>query len=407
MYNGRLRSTSKRLHNDATDNSCPDKRHKIHEVHKIGEFDIESWKTCFTYLDDKSLANVAYVNRTFKTLAEELFHKRHKGELRIQMNVTGWKPIVCRFKDTISSLYLTGPTIRYSERVLDFFAQFLTKSLKEITFGCIHMNQFKNIKFRRKFLKLESLSFVVCQLNELQTITQLRLWCPNLKSLTLSACTIRNSTIFEQFIPSLEDVTLFDIFDDVTNEKLVNFFTLNRQLKRIAVDLPYQITCESLSIVNEKLMNLEKMKWRCDDFDRLPNFQQQFNNLKELSFLMDFSGTYKNQLMTIVKNLPQIELIQVVNCRENKMTNRDLVEFVTECRTLKTLEIFSTSLKRQLEFSYDLHRKICRATTNRSSINISLYFQSPFPTKRFVITKKWIKEDGRLIILAPDDLSNY
>lgn len=405
MYHGRLRSTNKRQCNDL--NNHPNKRQNNVESLKIGAFDIDTWSKCFAYLDDKNLATVAYVCQTFKVLAEELFHKRRKGELRIQMNVIGWKPIVCRFQNIISSLYLTGPTIPYSERVLEFFAQFLTKSLKEITFGCIHMNQFKNIKFRRKFLKLESLSFVVCQLNELQTITQLSLWCPNLKSLTLSACTIRNSTIFEQFIPSLEDVTLFDIFDDVTNEKLVNFFTLNRQLKRIAVDLPYQITSESLSIVNEKLINLEKMKWRCDDFDLLPNFQQQFINLKELSFLMDFSGTYKNQLLAIVKNLPQIELIQVVNCRENTMTNCDLVELVTACTTLKKLEIFSTSLKRQLEFSYDLHRKICRATSNRPNINISLYFQSPFPTKRFVITKKWIKEDGRLIILAPEDLSSY
>ncbi|KAG4067984.1 hypothetical protein HA402_010670 [Bradysia odoriphaga] len=404
MYHGRLRSSKKRQSEEVHNN--PNKRHSVHDIRKIGEFDIETWKNCFQYLDDEDLANVAYVNRTFKALAERLFHKRHKGEMRIQMNVTGWKPIACRFKNIISSLYLTGPTIPYSERILDFFGQFLTKSLKEITFGCIQMNHFKNIKFQRKFLKLESLSFVVCQL-ELGDITQLDLWCPNLKSLTLSACTIRNSTIFEQFIPSLEDVTLFDIFDDVTNEKLVNFFTLNPQLKRIAVDLPYQITFESLSIVNEKLMNLEKMKWRCDDFELLPNFQQQFLNLKELSFLMDFSGTYSNQLLTIVKNLPQIELIQVVNCRKNTMTNFDLVELITACTTLKTLEIFSTSLERKLEFSYDLHRQICRATANRSTINISLYFQSPFPTKRFIITKKWIKEDGRLIILAPDNLSNY
>lgn len=405
MYNGRLRSRNKRPTDDIDDD--PNKRQRGHEFLNIGEFNIESWKNCFTYLDDKNLANVAYVCKTFKTLAEELFHKRHRGELRIQMNVIGWKPIVCRFKNTISNLYLTGPTIPYSERVLDFFEQFLTKSLKEITFGCIHMNQFNNMKFRRKFLKLQSLSFVVCQLNELQTITQMSHWCPNLKSLTLSACTIRNSTIFEQFIPSLEDVTLFDIFDDVTNEKLVNFFTLNRQLKQIAVDLPYQITFESLSTVNEKLFNLEKMKWRCDDLDLLPNFQQQFINLKELSFLMDFSGTYKNQLLTIVKHLPQIELIQVINCKENTMTNCDLVELITACTTLRKFEIFSTSLKRKLEFSYDFHRKICRATSNRSNINISLYFQSPFPTKRFVITKKWIKEDGRLIILAPEDLSSY
>lgn len=406
MYNGRLRSSNKRQNDDIANG--PNKRRNGYEILKIGEFNIESWKSCFAYLDDKTLANVASVCKTFKILAEDLFHKRHKGELRIQMNVMGWKPIVCRFKNIISCLYLTGPTLPYScERVLDFFEKFLTKSLKEITFGCIHMNQFKNMKFRRKFLKLQSLSFVVCQLNELQTITQLSAWCPNLKSLTLSACTIRNSTIFEQFIPSLEDVTLFDIFDDVTNEKLVKFFTLNRQLKQIAVDLPYTITFESLSTVNEKLFNLEKMKWRCDDLDLLPNFQQKFVNLKELSFLMDFSGTYKNQLLTIVENLPQIELIQVINCKENAMTNCDLVELITACKTLKKLEVFSTSLKRQLEFSYDFHREICRATSNRSNINISLYFQSPFPTKRFVITKKWIKEDGRLIILAPDDLSNY
>lgn len=405
MYNGRPRSTNKR-HN-ADNKNHPNKSPKVPEVLEIGEINVDSWRNCFQYLDDENLATMAYVCNTFKVLAEELFHKRHKGELKITLCLDGWKPKVCRFKNVISRLYLLGIPAPYSDRALDFCAQFLIQSLEEITIGMLRMNELKKISFPCKFLKLEALSFVCVHLNEIETLSNLIMSCPNLKSLTLSACTLINTKIFEQFIPKLEDVTLFELFDDVSNEKLVNFFTSHSQLKRIAVDLPHRISYGSLTLANEKLTNLEKIKWRCDDFDLLPNFQQQFVNLKELTFLMDISGTCQNQLLRIAKDLPQIELLQVVNCKENTMTNVDLVEMITACATLKTFGIYSTSLKRKFQFTYDFHRKICRATSNRSTIDILLYFQCPYPTKRFVITKKWIKEDGRLIILAPEDLSNY
>lgn len=101
MYNGRLRPTNKRQNRNDDIQNNSNKRLKGHELPQIGEFDLESWKKILTYLDDTNLANVACVCKSFNSLAQEQFQKRHKGEFRIQINLVGWKPIVCRFKNVI------------------------------------------------------------------------------------------------------------------------------------------------------------------------------------------------------------------------------------------------------------------------------------------------------------------
>lgn len=409
MYAGRLRSANKRpSEEDGGIKKRPNKRQKLFNLTKIGEIEVGTWKKIFTYFNDMDLANAVNVCKSFQQLGEELFDKRHQGRFIIIMNEIGFKRIVCSFKNVITSVHMTGPTVPYSERILDFLGKVLNKSLRKLRFGSLHKDHFEHINFRRKFLKLERLGFIHCTLDKSERITQFTQWCPNLKSLTLSACTIQNSTLFEEIIPSLRHITLFNLFGDVNDVQLADFFITNSRLNNVCIDLPYSLSSQSLQVINQQSMNLEKMLWKCHDLDPfISTFQKDLPNLKELSIMMDFSVHYKNQLLQILKYLPNIEVIKVLNCRRNIMSNDDLLEFVSQCKTLIKFVIISVTVGHEMQFNYDLHRKFIQSTSDRPNIEIVFDFGFPVHSKTFTITNKWIKENNSLLVLAPRNLSHY
>lgn len=115
---------------------------------------------------------------------------------------------------------------------------------------------------------------------------------------------------------------------------------------------------------------------------------------------MKASGTYKNELLKIISYFPILEVLKVLQISQNLMTNDDLIDLLTQSScTLKKLMFVSRGAEKELKFGYDLRRRVCEATSNRSEINIEFEFDTPFNTKHFFITKESITEDRRLIVL--------
>lgn len=385
------------------------------ELNKIGNFDMESWKEIFKYLDLSDLLMVAVVCKSFQSMAENIAAQRFKYMHNFMHNGIhnfdiGWKPVICRFKNVISNITVYGPkpdpskdTSNVLSKDLSFIDEFLSNTLTRLSLDHANVDQLQDFVFHKKFLKLEKLSFGSCNLNNRCSIfSQLRMWCPNLKSLSLSCCTIRSSLLLLQCIPLLEDLSLYGV-PGISIETFIIFVTRHRQLKTLYVDLKVDVSFSCLPIINELLINLESLIWQCTSLDRLPNFRQNFFNLKVLGFVLSLRGTYTNELNTIVQYLPQIEEIKVLLCKENKMSNDDLVDLIVQSScTLKKLVFTSIGLDKELKVGYDLHRQIYNATSNRSEILIEVEFgefQFEVPPVRYIITKEWIKKNGKLIVL--------
>lgn len=376
------------------------------EIDKIGHFNVESWRQIFKHLSVWDLANVSLVCKGFQTIARDVFAPKNKKKfLLIKTKDFGWKTIISRFRNEITELQVEVFPGK-DERLFQYFT-ILHKTLEALTFKFVNVNQFKNILTLRKFHKLHTLSFLLSDISEdCGILNKLARWCPQLKALKFSYATVGQSNFLEQSVPTLEEVSFHGI-QYITNEKFIIFIVKNRQLKKLYVemhDIPSDVIMECLPIVNELLPNLESMRWDCDNMDELPsNFRHNFANLKDLSFNLCNKETYTSQLMKIVKFLPRIEDLRIIDCKENLMTNDDLLELlIGTSSTLMKLAFKARGRKQELRFGYDFHRQICSATSNRSSIFIEIefgYYLYSKPTKLFVITQDWIKENENLIVL--------
>lgn len=380
------------------------------DLNKIGNFDMDSWNEIFKYLSANDLANVAVVCTSFQTMAENTIAKRLEDGLSfiIDTSDNGWKPVVCRFKNVISNVLIYGPRDHTKIMLKDFnfIEEFLCESLTSLTIERVRGNHLQDMLFKKKFLKLEKLSFGLCILTSVSKsgmFFHLKKWCPNLKHISLLQCALRSSSSFLlQTLPLLESASFYNL-TGMTAESLIIFMTLNRRLKHFSVNLAKLSNDDKFSclpLMNELLLDLESLNFQCDSLLHLPNFRQSFFNLKKLSFYVKGEGTYTNEVNRIVKYLPQIEEIQIILCKQNLMTNNDLIDLLEQSsRTLTKLAFTSYEVKHAMKFGYDLHRNICNVTRNRSEIFIEIEFGPPMFAKSFIITKEWIKEDRNLIVL--------
>lgn len=383
---------------------------RARELTKFVNFDDEIWLNIFHHLSDLNLAKVAAVCKRFETLAQKVFKQRHKvnGEcgVVVPIDLIGWKVVLCRFRNIIVEVHLTGQTCPHGKDALRFIDEFLSESVKRLKL-LLDPKALKNWKFRKTFSKLERL-FILGMNDERNFATRLSQWCPNLKHLTIVLGYITNEDFFRQSLPLLE-VVQFGKVHGMTRQYLWMFFAKNNQLKEVSLEgTEMEEAMSWLQLVNELLINVEKVTITTHTFDNFPLLRRNFDNLKSLSFLMgrcrnDY-GTYTNELLQITKYLPNIEILRVVNCLQNSMTNADLVELIDRSSaTLKELYISCRNTKRALTFGYDLHRQIY-GMENRSDICIEFEFGDTFDRKEFntfIITKEGIWEDHKLIALAP------
>ncbi len=395
--------------NDLDDNQI----HRTWELTKIGNFDEESWLNIFQHLNDLDLANVATVCKTFETLAQKVFKRRHsvsdgKCSFSVYKPLPSlgwtWVPVICRFRNIITDLHFSGP----SEGLLYFIDEFVSESSVTRLWLDIYPEEFESFEFRKTFHNLESLAIVGADLGERNFVmTTLNRWCPNLKSLTLSMAKIGNEDFFWQSLQELEELKLFSV-SGLSDEYLWKIFYKNKHLKTIMIEgTQLNGDLAELELISLLLIDLETMIWSTNSFDRLPKLRRDFVKLKSLSFIMDLrntAGIYTNQLLEMGKYLPNIEVLRVIHCFKNSMTNDDLINLIDQySSTLKELEIISHETETCMKFGYDLHRKIYATGRNRS-ICIELEFGTVFlkreGTKKFEITKDGIWENGEIIVLA-------
>lgn len=434
MFSGT--STVHERNNDLDDHQIQ----RTWDLNKIGNFDEESWTQIFQHLTQLDLANVATVCKQFRTLAENVFKKNairtiphyardchNAGECQIHIETErmGWKLLICRFRNCITRIdfsqdFQENRTNRHSEDVLRFMDEFMSESLKSVTF-MIDPKQFRNFNFRRIFRNLEELVlFYVNSVDERTVMTTLNRWCPNLKSLIITNSLIRGPHFFLQSLSSLKKIKFNNVTFAVNTECIVDFFSANNQLKEVAIENVKTLDKDMswLTVLNEQLTGLVVVTWATYTLDSLPAFRQNFANLRSLSFLMarqsDWTcwGVLTNQLLKIINYLPVIELLRVINCSENLMTNNDLVELIGQSSaTLETLEITGKKYERELKFGYDLHRQIY-GTASRSALCMNFEFGDAFLAHRnwmegkeseaiaFKVTKDGIWENGKLIVVA-------
>lgn len=392
------------------------KMQRIWEVTKIGSFDADSWIIILNNLSDEDLANVAVVCKDFQMMAQNIMKNRYSKNNVVDFCMTfantKWKPIICRFRNVIPAIRVFGTTSHgvnascpeISQQDFSLFEHFVSDTLKRFYFNRTHAKQLKNVVMKKKFHQLELLMFYDCNLSqESRLLSHMYHWYPNLKSLKFANCKMGRSRFLEreQSLPLVEDVK-FHFNGALT----VDFFLIkNPQLKCLELNLPYipvEAYMSHLPMVNELLPNLESMLLICENLKFLPHFRKNFDNVKSLKFLLKDMGTYKDELLKIVSYFPKIEELMVLHMSQNLMTNDDLIDLLTQSSsTLKNFCFVTRSTDRQLKFGYDLHRRFCDATSNRSDILIEFEFgKFSFENERwFQITKEGIKENGKFIVV--------
>lgn len=378
----------------------------IWELCKIGSFDMDSWNKVFENLSDEELANVALVCKDFQTMAKDIIAHRYKDEsFCVSFAENGWKPVICRFSDVISDdVTIAGRERTITQEEFSYFERFISGTVRKLTFHGIDTKQWKDIVIRRKFEKLELLAFVMCDLSvQCRLFMHLNYWYPIMKSLKFSHCIIGKNKFLEQSsLPLVEDAS-FHGMRGVNIDFFLIFIIKNRRLKSLFVDLccfSNEMNMSALPIVNEVLPKLESMIWSCSNLTLLPTFRKTFDNVKELGFNLVASGTYKNELLKIIGNFPVLEELKILQIYQNLMTNDDFIDLLTQCSTLKKCTFLSRRADKEMKFGYDLHRRVCEATSNRSDIEIEFEFGWLISGHtHFVISKDSIKENGKIIVL--------
>lgn len=132
---------------------------RVWELFKIGNFNVDSWNKIFENPSNEDLATVAVVCREFRTMAENIFAKRLKDgvPLNVVYAKKEWKPVICRFRNAITNVTIWGSIVQQED--FSYFARFLSKTLKVVRFYRISTTQWLNIKFLSQFQHLEKLSF--------------------------------------------------------------------------------------------------------------------------------------------------------------------------------------------------------------------------------------------------------
>lgn len=385
------------------------KLQRIWEVTKIGSFDADSWNTIFKKLSDSDLANVAIVCKDFQKMASNIMANRYKGHKRFCMSFANieWKPIICRFGNVITNIEVCGAAnTEILQKDFSYFCNFLCETLTKLSYYRITAKQLKNVVIQKQFQQLEQITFVSCNFNsDCRLVTHMYHWYPNLKSLCFSQCYLGRSKFLERepSLPLVENIH-FHFYGGKNIDFFLIFMVKNRQLKHIDLNLPSFPLAEIMSrlpIVNELLTNLESLALSCSSLKHLPTFRKNFDNVKRLGFDLKYLGTYKNEILRIINYFPMLEDLKIVHISQNLMTNDDLIDLLSQSScTLKHVIFVSRGSEIALQFSYDLHRNVCKATSNRSDICIELEFDSPFNTQSYVITKESIKENENFIVIG-------
>lgn len=388
----------------------------------IGNFDEDSWLKIFHRLDCATLATVATVCKTFQNLAEKAFKKKvfTNGEyaMEIEVGEIGWKPVICRFRNVLTSIEFYGGS---STGVLWFIDEFISKSSVKRLKLWINPKEFEKFQFRNSFNNLETLT--LCQVDELDyqyqygikhPIVVLDSWCPGLKSLTLTICKIQNEDFFFQSLPSLVELRFTSpMYIDYNH--FWRFLSENNQLKALYFEEPAIHPEENwLGMINELLGNLETLSYYVTNtLDDLPQFRNDFINLKSLTFIMGSCNNCNgiisaDRLLEFTKKLPSIEVLSINNCLQNSISNDQLIQLIDQGPlTLKQLNICSYKVSRVLKFGYDLHRQIYgMETRNRADICCTFTFGNGYGidannATTFKITKDGIWENDKIIVLPP------
>ncbi len=394
------------------------------ELSKIGSFDADSWYKILKNLGDEDLANAAVVCKDFQNIAETVFKKRYKvddeskrnsrKEFYLSFARPGWKSVVSQFKSLITQICISG--LCHSKKVqqedFDCMTRYLSDTVKDICFVQMNTKQWRDVAVQRKFQTLEKLSFVASNVSvPCSLLHHLSHWCPNLTSLKLSSVNIGKSKFLEQSMPLLEDASFHNI---ISPGQDFNFFLVfiikNRQLKHLFADLstfPAAPVMSCLPIVNEVLTNLETLTWAKPILSLVPTFRKNFPYLKSLTLIS--LETYKNEMLSIIQYFPVLEKLELFLITKNLMSNADLIDLLTQSSyTLKKLIFSSRSENQEMKFGYDLLRSVCVATSNRNDILVEFefgmyQFDIKLDEKYLVITKNWIKKNGKFIVLEDDN----
>lgn len=386
------------------------KMQRIWELCRIGSFDMDSWNKIFANLSDQDLANVALVCKDFQTMAQDIVEQRYKTlPFEFSFNESGWKPVICRFRNVISAVTVYGPSadgpaLKIQQEDFTYFERIMSGTLKDLTFYHVSTKEWKEIVIQKKFEKLEKLAFLMCDLvAQCPIIGRLSYWYPNLKFLALTHCNIGRSRFLEQSLPRMEKLSLSGIRAVDINFFLI-FMVKNRQLRELLVDLnhfPIESNMSCMPIANELLPNLESMFWCCTTLTLLPEFRRNFDNVKDLCFNLQSLGKYKNELLKFIEYFPMVVELKVLHIYRNLMTNDDLIDLLTQSPTLKKLVFNSRSAEVEMKFGYDLHRRLCAATSNRSDIYVEFEFAWLTDAQKcYKMSKDWIKENGEIIVLG-------
>lgn len=407
---------------NGADNAEDDPSAQESAIHsyKIGVANMDIWNMILEKLSDFDLAHASLVCKDFQLMSEDIFKKRYDRKLSLHaQNVfyvmftrMEWKPVILRFRKFITEVSILGPATAegvISQSDFTYFEKCLSENLKSIRFYKIKSKQWNHIAMRHKFPNVENLVFQSSDLSSpAGVLSHFAHWYPNLKSLTVSQCSIGKCVFLEQRVPSIEKAAFFTLKANKYDFFLV-FIIKNRHLKHLYADLSHfeiEDNMDCLPIVNELLPDLESLNWVCQDLSKLPTFRSDFFTLKKFIFVFTRErnlANYKNELMSFIRRCPVLETLHIILINKNLMTNDDLVDLLTEHSTLKELRFISREMEYQIKFGYDLQRRVAAATSNRSDVLVDFVFgfgnfASPQTHKRFLITKDWIKENGQYLV---------
>lgn len=397
---------NRRSLNEMADNVLDDlQMEPQHELHKFG---MDNWNLILRYLGNGDLANVSTVCKDFQSIARSIFARRYKKltYFRVEFGRKEWKLVLWRFRDLITDVVISerGGAVRQED--FNFFEICVSESLRSMHFHLSRTMYWRNIIIHRRFPKLEFMSFDRNYLrSEFSLLHDMHHWFPNLKALDFSRCLI---DAYDQLLQCKEKMSFlqratFHFADCIDMSFCFAFMIKNPQIKHLKLSLPsypQEAYMASIPIVNKLLPSLQSLAFGCNNLTSLPTFPREFRFLKYLTFDLLCVGTYKNELLKIMRYFPVIDGLAVTDMKENLMTNDDLIDLLTQSsRTLTKLLFTSRGCQNEMKFGYYLLRKICSITSNRSDVAIGFQFCVPKNKKSFIITKEWIKENGEYMVI--------